>query len=596
MKTSFRFIYARGARLLHAAALLFATFASGSAMAATVSGQVLDLSTQQPIAGAEVSIYYPGALGWPTLVERTTTTADGRYSLTFPDQASVAGIARAPGHAARTQSGIPCTESPACANNSFVSLASGSATFGFALPRAAHLTGLVHDAETANAVGNALVHLVSTTSAQLTHTVHTDTAGRFHLDGLHPGSYTLALHGDLANPTGGARQYLASHWPQLHCDNVQVRCDGVTPGQIALAEGQTIDLDLPLRRGSYLRTRVISGGNQLPTFIHSASARSIAQPLTGLSGTDGGDDGYTWVGPLLPGPIHIVLESGYSLAYADVIYPNATCPSSGCDFSDAPVVEVPATDGVYTLDDVHVQPLRTIRGRVTSSVDSQPIAGLRVDAGNLRAPQAGTWGFRPTASTWTDANGEYALEGFDEAEVMVRTRQNGLGWLDQAWQNEDCDAANLFCQYDTQHVPLSFDLQPHPAGIDFVLGRGASLRGRVIEETTNRPLANYAVAVVPLAVLRTGKPEFTDADGNFRIDGLAPSAYYLFASAERVYGYTAGVIYPGGPCSFAVISNGLNSCFPTTYQPLEVPAGGVLEGLTIIMPRPDAIFRDPFDP
>lgn len=568
---------------------------AGTAAASAVSGQVVDQTTQQPIAGAEVSISYPGVMGWPTEIARATTGADGRYSVQFQYDGSVAGIARTAGYAARTQDGVPCTESPACAYNSFFPLAGGSATADFALSRAARLSGMVRDGETGQPVGSASFYLASTTSAHLTYGVHSDAAGRFSLEGLHSGSYTLSIYGaPVGNDSGFPRKYLNSHWPQFHCDNVQLRCDSVVPGQITVTEGQAVDIDVPLRRGSYLRTRVISDGNGLPTFIHSASARSITQPPTGVSGTDGDDDGYTWVGPLLPGPAHVVLESGYSLAYADVIYPNRTCPSSGCDFSGADVVEVPATDGIYTLDDVHVQPLRTIGGRVTAS-NGEPIAGLRIDAGTIGAPAHHAWGFRSTATTLTNADGEYRLEGFAGTEVVVRTRQNGLGWLDKAWQNEDCDAANLFCQSTaTEPDMLAFAQQPHPAGIDFVLQRGASLRGRVIEAGTNRPLANHAVAVVPLDVLRVGKPVYTDTNGEFRIDGLTAHGYFLFASPEYVYGNTHGILYPDQPCTMSVLPNGTNTCFPTTQAPLQLAAGTVIAGLTIVVPRPDALFADRF--
>lgn len=584
-------------RLLIPLLLLLLAVTDHSAVAASVSGRVLDHATQQPIASAAVSIYNRGAMGIPSHIATATTAADGRYSVAFQYDGAVAGIARATGYAARTHEGLPCGSRLSCAERgNFFPLAGGSATADFALGRAATISGLVRDEATGEPIGTSYLALRNTTTDYLVSLMYSDTAGRFQVDGLHPGSYTLEIpYAPAGKEPFSWLRYLRYYWPQLHCDDVQVRCDSVVPGQINVTEGQSVDLDVPLRRGSYLRTRVVSEGNGLPTVVHYAIADSIAQPHHGVTGTDGYGDGYMLVGPLLPGPLHLVLESAFPASYDSLIYPDRPCASTGCDFSGAPVVQVPTTDAIHTLPDAHVQPLRTIRGRVTSSVDGRPIAGLRVDAGNLRAPQGGTWGFRPTASAWTNANGEYALEGFGEAEVMVRTRQNGLGWLDQAWQNEDCDAVNLFCQRDTQHASLAFDLQQHPAGIDFVLGRGASLRGRVVEETTSRPLANYAVAVVPLAVLRIGKPVLTDADGNFRIDGLTADSYYLFASAEPVYGNTAGVIHPGGPCSFAVLNNGLNSCFPTTQQPLTPPAGGVLDGLTIVMPRPNAIFRDRFE-
>lgn len=586
-------------RNLFVPVLLLAAFTSSGASAATVSGQVRDSVTQQPIAGAEVSIYYPGVLSFPTQIAATTTGTDGRYSAQFEYAGSVAGIARAAGYAARTHNGVACDSGTACiSDSSYFPVGGGSATADFALGRAARISGLVHDGANGQPVGPAILHLRGNGSTAPAHTitVHTGSDGRFSADGLHPGGYTLSIFNASAGSEAGLPLvYLNSYWPQLHCDNVQIRCDSVVPGQIGAIAGQTVDIDVALRRGSYLRTRVVSNGDGLAT-EHYANVRSAAQPaVPGISGYTNEEGDYALAGPLLPGSVHVVLEPSYPAAYPVMLYPDRVCAGDGCDFGGAAVFGVPATDGIYTLDDVHVLPSRSVRGRVTSAIDGQPIAGLRVDAGSLREPQGYSWGFQPTASALTNANGEYALEGFAGTEVMVRTRQNGLGWLDQAWQNEDCDAPNLFCQRYTQHLPIGFSQQAHPTGIDFVLGRGASLRGRVIEETTLRPLAGYAVAVVPLAALRIGKPVLTDADGNFRIDGLTASAYYLFASTEPVYAYTAGVMYPGGPCSIAVTNNGLTDCFPTTQSPLELTAGGVIDALTLVMPRPDAIFGDRFE-
>ncbi|MBL8300375.1 MAG: carboxypeptidase regulatory-like domain-containing protein [Rhodanobacteraceae bacterium] len=569
------------------------------AAAATVRGRVIDETTQQPIAGAEVFIYQRFIMGLPTEIASTTTGPDGRYSVQFSYDLPVGAIAEAAGYAARTHDGRPCTGAYSCAGrDDFYSIIGNETATDFALGRAARISGIVRDAATGEPVSHAWVSVRGngqTTSSQLGASLTTDSQGRFSAESLPAGSYTLATSASVDPWPNDRRTYLSFFWPDISCDNVQQPCSSVAPGLISVTAGQSRDLDIPLRRGSYLRTRIISLGNGMPTVVHQASARAIAAPLTGVSGTTADDEGYVEVGPLLPGPLYLVMDSAYPQSYADMIYPDRSCPSSGCDFSNAPLVEVPATDGIHTLADMYVQPLRSVRGRVTSASDGAPIAGLRVSAGNLHEPQGNTWGFRSTASALTDANGNYMLEGFDAAEIMVRTRQNGLGWLDKAWQNKDCDAANLFCERETQHEPLTFDQHPHQTDINFVLGRGASLSGHVIEETTNRPLANYAVAVVPLAALRIGKPVFTDASGYFRIDGLTHDSYYLFASAQPVYGNTAGVIYPGGPCSFSVLSGGLNSCFPTPHQPLIPPAGGVLDHLSIIMPRPDAIFRSRFD-
>lgn len=576
--------------------LLLCLASASASNAAIVSGRVLERATQAPIGGADVEIYYPGILGFPSLLKRTTTGSDGRYSVSVDYSGPIGAIARADGHAARTHGGLPCTDSPDCiSRGALLPLDDAGASADFALGREARIVGRIRDGGSEKPPYTAWMTLRHADSSEtgLVDLVNADAEGRFTLRQLHPGDYTLHVWGTFVPPGAYPVDFLDYVWPGLHCDDVQIRCDGLTPGYLSVAEGDVVQIDVALRRGSYFRTRVISNGNGLPT-THVTDVLPTTPNSYGIQGHEPGDTGYALVGPLLPGNVHVVIQPAYAEAYPRMIYPDRPCAAAGCDMTGAAVVEVPAADGVHTLDDVHVDPLRTIRGRVTAS-DGEPIAGLRVDAGTIGAPAHHAWGFRSTANTLTNADGEYRLEGFAGTEVVVRTRQNGLGWLDKAWQNEDCDAANLFCQSTaTEPDLLAFAQQPHPAGIDFVLQRGASLRGRVVEASTNRPLANHAVAVVPLEVLRVGKPVYTDTNGEFRIDGLTAHDYFLFASPEYVYGNTHGILYPDQPCTMSVLPNGTNTCFPTTQAPLQLAAGAVIADLTIVVPRADALFADRF--
>ena len=96
-------------RLLPALLLSIAT--ASNARAADISGQAVDSTTQQPVAGAQITLYVPGTLGFPSPLASTQTGADGRYRITVQYSGQLAAVARAPGYAARTQDGTRCSSS-----------------------------------------------------------------------------------------------------------------------------------------------------------------------------------------------------------------------------------------------------------------------------------------------------------------------------------------------------------------------------------------------------------------------------------------------------------------------------------------------------
>lgn len=105
---------------------------------------------------------------------------------------------------------------------------------------------------------------------------------------------------------------------------------------------------------------------------------------------------------------------------------------------------MPEADEVYTLPDVYTDPLRTIRGRVTST-DGQPLSGIAVSSGVLRQPPVS--GFYADATALTDANGDYLLDGSSYDPVVVRTQRAGQRWLDQAGRASLATAATCSANF-----------------------------------------------------------------------------------------------------------------------------------------------------
>lgn len=582
----------RGMPRIFILALIVACSCLSDATAATINGQIVDRNTLAPIGGATVKLYAPGPMAWPVEIAEAQTDASGHYTIaTSHPGSSVQAVSRAPAYAARSQNDATCYQDAACMDgSSWVIVApGGTATFDFRLAPAARITGRLRDAVTSAppAEPKVILSVLGQPTAN-SYTIQAAADGSFVIDSLPAGTYELRGRANSGDPD--RPRYLTFAWPDQYCDDVQVLCASLTV-PFTITEGQQIgDLDFPLRLGSYLRTRMISDGNGQPV---AQTTRVVqAQTLLGTASGATQSDGYARIGPLLPGGVRLELQPDFAVAYPAMGWPNLPCSSTPCDLSAAAIYTVPTTDGVYTPDDVHVMPLRSVQGRVTDLLTAQPVSGVSVAAGSVDGTPAGTFIARATATT--DVNGNYQLEGFSGTSVVVRTLPNGHGYVDRAWQNIECNSQNLFCSdVGVNYELLGFTNDPHHDQINFALQHAAVLEGRVSRAGTGQPLINLRVIAIPASNPRMTLQAVVDAEGRFRIGNLSPDDYYLFATPLTWFGVISGYVYPELPCWFN--QQPAPHCDLTAATPFHVSYGTVISSIQFVLPQPDVVFANGFE-
>jgi 5-hydroxyisourate hydrolase-like protein (transthyretin family) len=120
------------------------------------------------------------------------------------------------------------------------------------------------------------------------------------------------------------------------------------------------------------------------------------------------------------------------------------------------------------------------------------------------------------ANTYTDAAGNYTTSGLASGSYRIKF-QGTSGYLDEYYNDKpSLDAA----------TPLAVTAPAVLSGVNATLARGGGISGRVIEAVTNLPLGSMYV----YASGENGSDyAYTDASGNYTLDGLPSGSYDVVA-------------------------------------------------------------------
>jgi len=174
-------------------------------------------------------------------------------------------------------------------------------------------------------------------------------------------------------------------------------------------------------------------------------------------------------------------------------------------------------------------------------------------------------------SSETDGSGVYSVAGIEAGTYFVSTSLYDTdGLLDELYDNIPCPGgASSGCDPAMGTPVLLLDGEV-VNGIDFALGTGASLAGRLRDRSTGQPLPGHEVQIFgPSGSLISEL--HADVAGRFQISGLGDGN--VFAVAREPYygeGLYASQLYQNLPCPF---------CDPTQGTPIPLVIGSTSTGI-----------------
>lgn len=149
----------------------------------------------------------------------------------------------------------------------------------------------------------------------------------------------------------------------------------------------------------------------------------------------------------------------------------------------------------------------------------------------------------------TDKNGVYSID-LPPGDVKVEINHNGYHPV----QGSAKANAGDILRFDTTLIKDT-EIEPQPTAL--------SVKGLVVDKN-NQPIKDVKVSV-------DGKEVYTDASGNYTIDGLLPQSYSFVFSKDAYVSFQANTILPNADVvTFSTV---------TLYKEVPVATTGVLEGV-----------------
>jgi protocatechuate 3,4-dioxygenase beta subunit len=256
--------------------------------------------------------------------------------------------------------------------------------------------------------------------------------------------------------------------------------------QSVTAPARDVVIEFP--RGGTVRGRVVdkATGGPITNFqVHISGVRSGAGMLMGGPGTRKDfhtDDGNFVMEGVAAGPVDIsVTAAGYA---------RGRVPGLRVEESK-PLVDV----------EVALEVGGRLVGRVTAP-DGSPVDGATITR-VVESQGQRLSGFSDEPRAQTDANGDYVLDSLEAGEGHFTVAKRG---------------------FVTETKPVN--VAGREARLDVRLSRGVTLAGTVTS-SAGTPVPNAAISASSSAVDASPGRASTDAQGNFRIEGVAPGRYQI---------------------------------------------------------------------
>lgn len=533
---------------------------------AQISGSVKDAETGQPSRRVSVIVY--DARGeWTGIA---TTRAGGGYTIGGLAPGTYYLVAKSHDFFPQLYDSIPCDHcNPTDGKPVSVGWNGRQGGIDFNLTRAGSLGGTVLDYQGDPidvAYYSVYVDIYDSNWRQVAYG-EADDKGRYDAGPLESGIYyahAYESHGD--PPSSDYRDELYRHVPCFYngCDRSQA-----TP--IEVQTGQTtggINFKLELI-GTPIR-----GGRIDVAVLNEETARSVASPVVRLVDASGEyvpasyeiRNGRLVIGGLPTGTYYLGFAAD---GYHGEVYDNIACAEASiwdCDLLRGTRVHVHA-DRTTTINDVLLARRPAISGVVTDEQTGAPLAGAFVRLHDLK------WGYTDYYTS-SGADGTYRLAA--EAGTYFVVCEPPDPWssrlVSEAYDNLPCTWVGCTPRGAT---PVDVQAEGDTPGIDFSLGPGGSIEGRVVDAVTGGGISSARVNLFdPTGKMFDGAMDWTDECGFFKITTLPSGGpYYAIASAGR----HQRQLYSGIPCPDS-------SCDPTEGTPIAVTPGHVTHQINFSLP------------
>ncbi len=334
----------------------------------------------------------------------------------------------------------------------------------------------------------------------------TDATGEYSVARLPTGTYKVRFS------TFPPRGYVSGYY-----DGKETK--GTADPVTVTAGAATHDVDAELHQGGKIEGTVVDASTKSPLQGIDVCLRGKFESCVGTDAT-----GKYAVAGLPTGSYKVAFSTSFpSHGYIGQYYDGKATREA------AELVTV--SEGVTVANiDAELQRGGTISGEVTDAVSEKV-----VDAVRACVYQAVNGEFEGCDST--NADGEYAIEGLRTGSYKVKFSPGG----EFGGPGLDPPNYNYVSQYYSDKAtrdvaePVSVTAGATTPNIDAAMHEGGQIEGRVVDALTKAPIQYTAACVYDPDEGEYSRCGYTDADGNYTIEGLATGSYKVRFSPNRGY-------------------------------------------------------------